>query len=229
MTGLDVIREVSLDLNDQEPGHEYTHWTREQLQSYLKEAVIHVSGYNRDWFTATVTVKVQPGGDWQSACDCTKILRIYGESDKDGHVKRYLRRTDDIEKDIWPGALQRCIAPNAPYTMEAYTVNSSDGGASFKIYPPVPEHEARYVSLLCYKRPNGELDEEVPEDAVMAVKQWMLYRAYALDSENNSAIVQLADKHRETFFALVKAAHDRKLEEEARYGSVRETRQNTAE
>ena len=39
MTGADIIREVSLDLNDAEPGYENTRWSVELLQSYLREAL----------------------------------------------------------------------------------------------------------------------------------------------------------------------------------------------
>lgn len=229
MLGADIIEEVSRDLNDQEPGFEYTRWTRAQLESYMKEAVMQVSKYMKTWFLSRMVVKLEPGGDWQTACNCTRILRIYGESDKDGNVIRYLRRTDDVEKDIWPGLPQRCVEPNGSYSMESYTINATDSGESFKIYPPVPYGQERYVSLLCYKKPSVNADSDVPEDAVAAVKQWMLYRAYALDSENNQALIQLADSHYKAFTNIVETAHKLELEEELRYGSVRTAPQNKAE
>lgn len=229
MLGADIIEEVSRDLNDQEAGYEYTRWTRAQLESYLKEGVTQVSRYMKTWFLSTLTVQLEPGNDWQDACSCTRILRIYGESDSKGNVIRYLRRIADIEQDVWPGSPQRCIEPNGEYKMEGYTINNSDGGASFKIYPPVPYGQKRYVSLLCYKRPTGDAQSDVPDDAVAAVKQWMLYRAYALDSENNQALVQLADNHYKVFVNLIDTARKLELEEEARYGSVRTAPENKAE
>lgn len=229
MLGADIIDEVSQDLNDQEAGHEFVRWTRSQLESYMKEAVLHVSKYMKTWFLAKLTVELEPGGDWQEPCSCTRILRIYGESDKNGNVIRYLRRIDDVEQDIWPGVPQRCVEPNGPYSMEGYTVNNSDGGTSFKVYPPVPYGQRRYVSLLCYKKPAGDALSDIPDEAVAAVKQWMLYRAYALDSENNATLVQLADSHNKTFFALIEAAHKLELEEELRYGSIRTAPKDKAE
>lgn len=229
MLGTDIIDEVSRDLNDQEPGHEYVRWTRAQLESYMKEAVLQVSRYMKTWFLETLTVELETGGDWQKACSCTRILRIYGESDKNGNVIRYLRRIDDIERDIWPGVPQRCVEPNGSYSMEGYTINGTDGGTSFKVYPPVPYGQTRYVSLLCYKKPEGDAASDIPDEAVAAVKQWMLYRAYALDSENNASLTQLADSHYKAFYKLIEDAHKLELEEEARYGSIRTAPQDKAE
>lgn len=229
MLGADIIEAVSLDLNDQELGHEYTRWTREQLRSYMAEGLNHVARYLKEWFLETLTVELETGGDWQEACSCSRILRIYGESDKSGRVTRYLRRIADVEQDIWPGSIQRCVDTSGSYSMEGYSINSADGGKSFKIYPPVPYGQKRYVSLLCYKRPEAELDSEIPEDAVAAVKQWMLYRAYALDSENNAAIINLAESHYKAFYKIIEDAHKLELEEELRYGDIRTAPKDKAE
>lgn len=222
MKGSDIIFEVSLDLNDQEHGYEYTRWSKTQLESYMREAVVQAARYDRSLFQERVIAKVEPGGNWQSVCDCTRIVRIYGETDAKGNLKRNLRRIDDAEQDIWPGSpYNTCTSLNDPYVMDGYSINSSDGGETFKIVPPVPEHETRYVSLLCYTTPDVDSTSDVPDEFVAVVKQWMLYRALVVDSENNSAIAQIANQHKENFFAMLKELHELALEEELRYGSVR--------
>ena len=60
------------------------------------------------------------------------------------------------------------------------------------------------------------------------VKQWMLYRALSMDSENNPAITQLAASHRDTYFKLVEAEMARKLLEENADGRVRAVSNNAA-
>ena len=40
-----IIEDVSRDLNDQEPGYEYTRWTQAQLASYLREALLDAAPY----------------------------------------------------------------------------------------------------------------------------------------------------------------------------------------
>ena len=226
MVGSDVVREVSLDLNDQEAGFEFTRWTRDQLASYLREALSWVSQYRKDLFLNTLTVEVEPGGDWQKACSCSSILRIYGEVDKNGKLIRFLRRVNDVEADIWPGDIQRCTVDNGSYKMESYSISATEP-SMFRVYPPVPENKKRYVSVVCYEIPSGSLDADYPDEVVALVKLWMLYRALSVDSENNSDIFNLAEKYKETFFGMLKSLHALGLEDEARYGSVRATQEQT--
>lgn len=90
----DIIREVSLDLNDQEPGHEYVRWPFVQLHSYLREGLIDVSYRLKDLFTSSVVIEVESGEYWQKACTCTKVLRVVGLSTSQGRITR-------VCGDIW--------------------------------------------------------------------------------------------------------------------------------
>lgn len=103
MIASSVIAEVSHDLNDQVPGYEYTRWSVEQLHSYLREALVAVSHQFQKEFVGMVIVELEPGGDWQKACDCSSIVRIVGESTKSGKLRRYLRKIADVEADSGRG------------------------------------------------------------------------------------------------------------------------------
>lgn len=202
-----VIQEVSNDLNDQEPGYEYTRWTVVQLQSYLREALGSVSDLLRDLFIKTKVVKVKSG--WQQACECTAIVRVLGESDAEGNVFRYLRKLKDDDTTIWSGLVQKCADPKR-YEMQDYSLSSSDE-KQFSIYPPIPPTVEKFVLVECYERPDGnDLTYNLPAEAVAIVKQWMIYRALSVDSENNPTITQLADAHKKTYFELLQASMDRR-------------------
>lgn len=227
MLSSDVIREVSSDLNDQEPGHEYVRWTVAQLQSYLREALIDVGANLHDLFFEKVVVRVQPGAGWQEACDCNSIVRIVGETDPRGRVIRYLSRSLDIEENTWAGPVERCYIHPKDYAMTGYTVSAVDD-KEFRVFPPVPPGVSKYVLIECYHRPKGDdLNENVPDEAVAMVKQWMLYRALSVDSENNPTIIELANNHRATFFNLLQAAMLRRAMERTDGNSVRAV-QNTS-
>lgn len=202
-----VIREISLDLNDQEPGHEYTRWTAEQLQTYVREALGTVSDILRDLFVKQKVVKVERG--WQRACECTSILRILGESDAQGTIIRRLWKQVDDADNVWGGAEPRCSAPLSGYDMQSYVISSTDP-KGFQILPPLPPMTEKYVLLECYERPSGDMLYDMPDEVVAMVKQWALYRALAVDSENNPTITQLAQMHLSTYQALLKEAHDRR-------------------
>lgn len=231
MQAANVIQEVSMDLNDQVPGYEYTRWTVVQLQSYLHEALITVSRQVKDLFYDRVVVKLQAGAVWQSACTCTNIIRILGECNKDGDLLKYIRRSADIESNIWAGPVAgRCRVLSKYYTIVGYTTSSINRN-EFRVTPPVPPGVNKYVLVECYKQPAAaDTIETVPDEIVPIIKQWMLYRALAVDSENNPTIIELADKHKSTFMELLQAAvAQRELERLEDGDSIRTVRGPTSE
>lgn len=219
-----IIREVSVDLNDQEPGYEYTRWPVSQLQSYLSEAVITLSHQFRDEFLARHVVRVEPGNRWQEAVVSggdAEIVRILGETTADGrHILRSLSRVMDDEANTWSGGPSRCHA-GGPLT--SYSVSTTDS-SMFRVYPPVSPADTKphYVLLESYVEPDGHSEVlEVPNRLVAMVKQWMLYRALSMDSENNSTITQLALSHQQTYFKLLEHEIARQTMEKREDGRLR--------
>ena len=54
-----IVEDVSRDLNDQELGYEFTRWTRAQLMSYLREALLDAAPYVKDLFLEKKAVRVK--------------------------------------------------------------------------------------------------------------------------------------------------------------------------
>ena len=211
-----VIEDVSRDLNDQELGYEYTRWTKAQLMSYLREALLDAAPYLKDLFLSKVVVRVEPGGGWQKACSCTEILKVEGVSDADGRLIRSLQRLPDDESYDWDGRESgRCMDPSK-WKAQGYAINSVDD-SEFRIAPPLPGGKADvFVVVRCYGAPeNVTEDTDVPGEILAAVKQWMLYRALSVDSENNAAITELAARHRQSYSNLLDRMIQRRKDEEA--------------
>ena len=226
----DIIRQVSLDLNDQESGYEYTHWPYEQLASYLQEALDYVYGALKYLFTAKVVVPLEYGDVWQSACQCDDIQRVLGTTNAEGTriLKRLRKRTDD-DNIFWRS--DSSCSRGKPYEAESYMINATDH-RSFMVFPPVPATAPRqYVLIECYMPPAVHSEEDMPFEITGAVKQWMLYRAMMIDSENNAAIAEIGLKHRETFFKLVEDLVKMRLLEEAKdegNGAVRQAQDSSS-
>ena len=224
----EIIREVSMDLNDQEPGHEYVRWSVVQLHSYLREALVTVSRQLSDLFTKQVVVRAVGGNLWHKACDCTRVTRIFGESTKRGTVVRVLRRYADYDEFTWAGPVEG-VCPKAGYGYQpyGYSLSATDESA-FRILPSVPRGEVRYFLVECYKMPTGSsLDHDVPEEIVAMLKQWMLYRALVMDSENNPAITALGKQHKETFFEMLKLALEMRAQGDKDNDRVRTVQKST--
>lgn len=217
----EVIREISVDLNDQEPGHEYTRWPVNQLQSYVREGLIIVGRSLKDLFTKSIVIKVQPGAGWQQACDCTILLRIVGETDSSGNNLRYLSRSLDKEENTWAGSVQRCLVNPKAYAMTGYSISSVNDN-EFRVTPPVPVGVNRYVLAECYVVNTGsDLLGDIPDEAVPLVVQWALFRALSVDSENNPTIINLAQTHRKTFDDLLQLAVVMRKQEEQESADLR--------
>lgn len=227
----DIVREVSLDLNDQEPGHEYVRWPFAQLHSYLREALIDLSYRLKDLFTSSVIVEVEAGEYWQKACTCTKVLRVVGLSTEKGRITRRLRRYLDADEFTWVGA------PEGPcptrrgkdYEPHGYSISTADQ-SRFRLIPPVPYGEKRHVVIDCYRQPTGfDKYAELPDEIVPMLKQWMLYRAMMVDSENNATIVSVGKQHQETYFQLLKLALAEREEEDKQNADLRTLQKGSAQ
>lgn len=229
----DIIRQVSLDLNDQEAGYEYMHWTYGQLASYLQEALNHLYNSLKYLFTERVVVPLEYGEVWQQACQCDDIQRVLGMTNAEGTriLKRLRRRTDD-DSIVWSSARSAKCSYGTKYEAESYMINATDG-RSFMVFPPVPPSAPRQYALIeCFVPPDVTSTEDVPFEIVAAAKQWMLYRAMMIDSENNATIAEIGLKHRETYFTLVKnLVETRALEEmkDENGGTVRQVQNRSSE
>lgn len=215
----DIIYGVSLDLNDQEVGGRYVRWTQEQLMFYLQEAVIELSASYRQLFEKRVVVRVTAGNLWQQACDCTHITRIVGETTADGTLLRTLREVTDNKAFEWPGDIaEHCQQAGHLTDLHSYSISATKDN-EFRVFPPVAPPQAKYVLVECYGQPASadlkNMDFDIPDRLVQAVKQWMLYRALIVDSENNPAIVDVAKTHLQTYLALTKELSDESMKQEA--------------
>lgn len=202
----DLVRSVSIDLNDQEPENEYIHWPYAQLRGYLFEALQQIAPYTKKFFTHRKRVKVKPGATWQRVCcDCDQIVRVIGEVDKDGKLLHTLRRIQDNPDNEWPVATGRlCPAMKDPdkYEMDGYSISNIDD-TYFQVVPPVPEGAERYILLECFTGVHCITDNyDVYWRFVPLCKIYMLARAYMMDSENNPAVFQMGATYMDRFDKL---------------------------
>ena len=201
-----LLKELSVDLNDHESGYEFTRWTKSQLTSYVREIVATLlRGSFNKYFSQQIVLKVEPGMNWQSICDsCTSLKNIVGECDKHGRLLKPLAKIADDSSLVWVGKNNCKVAPK-DYVMTGYKISSTVDDM-FKVVPDMPLGADRYVLADCYVEPDYSSDENVPDKLVGIIKQWVLYRALSVDSENSPSIVELARTHLSTFESLYNLA-----------------------
>lgn len=207
MNAGEIVRQVSFDLNDQESGYGFTTWPEHMLMAWLHEALVNLSQEFKHLYTKRKVVQVELGGDWQNACDCDVIERIVGEVTEDGQqIIRKLVRLADTEEYTWAGGASSCpLRSPSDYRMFGYQLSEIDP-SMFRIVPELPRGgKPHYILLECFMGvPSVNTATAVPWQMVPMVKQWMLGRALAVDSENNQTAAQLSGQHFELYNQLLK-------------------------
>lgn len=199
------------DLNDVEPGHEFSIWNREQLLRYHNEGLCLVASLRPDMFTKTLLVKVDPCVEEQTVCACTIIHRVIGQTDKNGRILRSLRLRNTKTALTWTGA--KCAPPRNNNVIKEYSVDASTNKVS--IYPPVAAGVDAWIKVECTTPPEPlTLDSEAVDMTrcafSAAVLQWVMYRAKEVD-ELSPALRSAAKEHFAAFgniLGLVKASDD---------------------
>lgn len=216
MLAQQVILSVSIDLNDQEPGHEYIHWSYEQLRQYLLEAMQQLCQASHKLFIRRKIVKVEGGATWQkSCCDCDQIIRVIGEVDENGNLLHTLRRIQDNPDNAWPVSVpDLCPVTDETYEMEGYSISNIDD-SYFQVVPAVPPGSTRYIMLECFVGVHAMPDDyEIHWRLVSACRMWMIGRAYMMDSENTPAVFELGQRYLQMYETLFQQLNHNIDEEE---------------
>lgn len=178
-----IVREVSEYLVDQETGFEFTHWSEDEVTTYLQDALSILAMNLKHLFVKSRDVELVEGTHQQLGQGC-EMRSVVGSVDRNGALLGFARRTSHQAATLL--ARPEC----APSRQErGYTVRSYhlDPGApeSFYVSPPAPA--GARVKVACFAVPRiDSLDEEiaVPFELVPVLKEFMLYYAYGQDTES---------------------------------------------
>lgn len=197
-----ILYNAAVDLNDAAPGHEFTTWSQEQLRAYVVEALQLAFIVRPDLFTETRIIKLQPCTIVHDACDCTNIRRVFGQCTADGRIINMLRPKKQQDNLIWTG--RTCPVSPKNFKLTQYAIDADTN--KLWVWPQVPAGLDVYLLVECDVLPDEFTDDyEVSSELQAAVMQWVLYRAKMVDGENNTAIIQVATTHRETFWQILQA------------------------
>ena len=130
----EVVRQVSVDLNDYAPGFEFTTWTEPQLTAYVIEGLQVAYQVRPDLFLDAHVLKLESGTSIQRPCGCTQIRRVYGVCNSDGHVLYGIRKRKDTDKLKWYGS----VCPLTHATTRLESTQSTPRGilSTLSLLPP---------------------------------------------------------------------------------------------
>lgn len=198
----ELFRSCSIELNDLD----YVRWSKDDLANYLTDAVAVMSALKPTLFTVFVPLQLAPGpvqtvpGEYTELIDVTYNLLpdgTQGEPVNQGSftVARALGR---------PACTP---AYGVGYVVRSYTVHP-ENDTYFIVDPPVPAITPLPAVWALVRRAPGVVTSETdavvmanttPETYRAILMEWMLYRAFARDTESSDSF-QKSQAHYKAFY-----------------------------
>lgn len=193
-----LLVSIADDLNDNENGFLFTTWKESLVVDWILEALQLSFTERKDLFNSLRVLEVDPCTTYQTACDCTSIRRVIGQSTESGRVIKELRKRSATATS-WTG---RICAPRFNETLSEYAIEGDTN--QLWLYPPIAPGKKVYVLIECFVIPSSiDSSFDIPEELVPAVRQWVLYRAKSMDEEMTQLMIQTAELHKQTFWQIL--------------------------
>lgn len=203
-----LFRSVGYELNDLEPGYEHTRWTVEELAEYLTGAIAQLAALRPTLFTAFVDITLAAGAVQSVPADYTELVDITLNINADGSEGTPITKASFSAAR----ALGRPACANARdgYEVRSFTTHP-DNDTFFYVDPPAPlQSPMPKVRALVRLAPNVitlptdsvVMVNTTPETYREALKDWMLYRAFAKDTESTDSF-QKSQAHYKAFMQFV--------------------------
>lgn len=218
-------------LNDADAQCPNVRWSRDSLISHINEGLCRVQALRPDAFSTTSEIVLKPGA-LQTLPPVFVSLSSVESSVKADGSETPVQQVDDRFSKIF--AKKRCLTrdrrcedpranagqdPCASYAVKSFVKNPLDE-KTFRVEPPVPPGCSPRVVVTAVKRPPRycAADEgkclEVDCEYEAAIVEWVLYRAFGIDTESAVA-TRISMEHLKSFNTLM--ATDYLMEQ--RYGS----------
>lgn len=185
------IEEVSRYLQDNEFEDDvaYVHWTRDDLLTYLRNAVAIVAMVRKEEFTHTTDVELVEGIMQTLPSPCKSLKTVQGQKDERGVINKRIRETKLSSLTGFARAV--CTAntrSTGEYSVKSYSYDETDP-KTIIVDPPVPKGVNATLTITCYAPPtiSGEDDDlQIDVNIRPIIFELMLYYAYGVDIEDNA-------------------------------------------
>ena len=205
----ELFRAAGFELNDLEPGNEHVRWTVEELAIFLTDGIAMMSALKPTLFTVFTPIRLGPGAVQSVPGAYTELLDVLYNLNSDGS------QGEPVTQGSFSAAraLGRpsCTATRSgEYEVRSYTVHP-ENDTYFYVDPPVPNISPfPAVWSLVRLAPNvitAPTDAVVmanttPETYRAALLDWILYRAWAKDTESSESF-QKSQAHYKAFMSFL--------------------------
>lgn len=200
-----LFASCAIELNDLE----YVRWTKDDLANYLTDAVAVMSALKPTLFTVFVPLRLAPGAVQSVPGEYTELIDVIYNLNSDGSQGEYVSQGSfTAARALGRSACTPTYGDG--YVVRSYTVHP-ENDTYYIVDPPVPVvNPMPAVWALVRRAPNvivAETDEVVmanttPETYRSALLEWMLYRAFARDTESSDSFTK-SQAHYKAFYQFL--------------------------
>lgn len=208
----DYITHASSQLNDQRYGRTFTRWGRGILLGYLNLGLAEIGAFRPEAFPKHIVVNLNPGSlqtiDWK-----TDIQAVYSNVGGPRVTLMDEPMADAFAQyDTAPPDVPFC--DGAPrYVVRSYYVNKNNAKV-FTVDPPVPQGVTAAVHVIVqgqtpqYTLSDWDSTLEVSTDYINNVVDFILAKAYEIDTESTSA-ARKSEEHYQRFYQVLGVNYQR--------------------
>lgn len=193
-----IVRAVADELNDLEPGREYTRWPLVYLFGYIDQALRAIAPLKPDLFTTRIPYTLSATSVQTLPASLVDLKDIIGTLDKYGRIVRNVNKSSyDLTKYL----NKSCLSNSYSFYIH------EDDPRAFYIDPPPKAFPQVTVVLL--GRQNVQPVTDVNQDIILPggsiddyfnpIVDWCLYRAFAKDNQSQSNASK-SEKHYKAFY-----------------------------
>lgn len=208
-----LFESCAFELNDVD----YVRWTQSELAIYLTEAIASVATLKPTLFYSSLAIGLAPGAVQSVPGQYSELIDIVYNISPDGTPGESINQGSFTVARAFG---RRSCPPADGYAVQTFSMHP-ENDKYFYVDPPVPPSPTGYaVQAVVQLAPNVIT---APTDAVVmanttpelyrnALKDWMLYRAFAKDTEDQSSF-ERSQGHYKAFMSFVGAPPRTKLAE----------------
>lgn len=187
---------------------EHVRWPESELADYLTGAIAQLASLKPSLFNAFVDIQLGPGPNQSVPVQYTELIDILYNINPDGTVGQTITQASFTAARAL-GRPSCAIFYDGTYVVQSFTVHPNDD-TFFDVDPPVPANRRPTVRALVRLAPNVIVSgtdavimaNTTPETYREALKDWVLYRAFAKDQESSDSF-QRSQAHYKAFMQFV--------------------------
>lgn len=205
----DLFTSCGYELNDLEPGYEHTRWTVPELAEYLTGAIAQISALKPTLYASFVPLRLTSGSVQSVPAEYTELIDILYNLNVDGSHGAFVSQSS-LSAARALGRPSCATVRGGGYEVRSYS-SHPENDAYFFVDPPVPKLDPMpavwAMVRLAPSKITAATDSVImanttPETYREALKDWMLYRAFAKDSESSDSF-QKSQAHYKAFMQYV--------------------------